>query len=272
MSLEFTKLSEVATADSTTGSAKLLVEDGGEVKRLAKVAQEQLPAGYPWDGRTVIEWDGNTEGHYVFADSFVHISDDIASDNDILGASVTAGPVGGQTTLYIDVMLQDVATHELGVYSSSFMGGTQPTVIVAKTDGVEFDGAIIEKAGIYIMNTASVTTFVYGTTTTISESLLPDTCSRTLVVNISESGGVYTADKTCGEIYSAVSGGSDAVAIFQLDGVFLRCRLSLVYPMTGVGFSHTLRSGGDSVVFREIAIAQDDSVTVRTMTMTATQS
>ncbi len=139
------------------------------------LTQEQLPAGYPWDGRTVIEWDGNTEGLETLempeSNPLYKVSDMVLTENDIKanGYTVTfsSGKTGGSGNFL-------VATEE----SIMFVILDTMYVIMSGTAEAFSNAGLDLPTGTYfgteIGGFGNVSSITYGTTTPISETLLPE--------------------------------------------------------------------------------------------------
>lgn len=160
MSLEFTKLSEVAAAESTTGSAKLLVEDGGEVKRLPVLAREMMPQGYPYGEKKTIYWDGVDDSLGTAGEGdnmYYRISEEVPTDDEFGGCAVNIEAPDG------------VVSYELSsepVYkddsASVFLIAGQLPVYLVRAPFVDPYGNEFGKTGVFVPSVGAGITFNYG--------------------------------------------------------------------------------------------------------------
>lgn len=90
------------------------------------------------EGGGTLTWDGNTEGRYIAADTFVHISDVTPTMADLSNGWCFCG-------------LEFSATQAVELEGAILAGSDIETFMIVPRDGMELDGMFVEKKGIYVM-------------------------------------------------------------------------------------------------------------------------
>lgn len=226
-----------------------------ESKYIPPLTQDKLPAGYPWDGRTVIEWDGNTEGLlFIENEELYKVSDAIAHMDDLANGFA----VNYVTEVYTDFSFSEVAAGVVMAQGESF-----PIVVVFVAEeaaGVDLDGMIFPESGVYTVAVEYPITITYGTTTPISETLLPESVKR-VVVNVTL-GDTITADKTYAEVITAAKSGAYVVGVVDL-GFPLSMPMNVCLEDEADGiveFSTILFEDAESIFAHGIIIHSDNTV------------
>lgn len=194
-----------------------------ESKYIPPLTQEQLPAGYPWSEQTVIEFDGNTEGHETLVDeegnNIVFLSSQTPSQEELVGATVGI--------VYNNAI---ALTHTLTAESFEPINDSVYMVLVdyffcyVVMAPTTLGALTFDKPGIYfkqmiIDGDVFGSILTYGTTTPISESLLPESVKRVVVnVTMDENKTPVSADKTFSEIVALAEAGTDVVVL--ADGIY----------------------------------------------------
>lgn len=127
---------------------------------------KRLPEGYPYKEGVTIEWDGNTEGLDVVADTYYRVSDAIVSDEQIK-VGVMADANGNEqavtaiapwdTFVSMGYVTEDVTSVE--------------SVVFVRKDGAVFQGVTFNKTGVYFM--ALVRKFTTEIIHTMAPEFLP---------------------------------------------------------------------------------------------------
>lgn len=193
--LKFKYLNEIDISDSLTGSAHVIVEDGGSIKR-APMNQLVVEGGVSsWNdledkpfseegSGAVIEWNGNTEGmgKGVLIESVYtvyKISDTIISRDEIIGA--TMGYINPETGGYVEEVITEemVSTIEdvMSFKNCLFLG----QVLFAYDTNVSITGdSDYNLPGTGVWATTYFRKLTYSSTTihTLDEKFIPDTIAR----------------------------------------------------------------------------------------------
>lgn len=224
-----------------------IAEKTGNVPK--PLTRDYLPKGYPWDGRTVIEWDGNTEGKtpVMFADiEMYHVSDIVPTQKELL----ESGTIIIEEIAWPVVELRDSIET---MTSTSFLIPYDFFVVVIGADGVgvDFGGTVFDKKGVYFSPIGEHTcSLAYGTTTPISETLLPESVKRVVVnFNMDDPENV-TADKTYAELAKLLEAGVDVSALAVMDTNYMYAPLSgwLKDDATGTITFTTVTAASDAVM------------------------
>ena len=175
----------------------LLYIDGDEK------AQWGFPEGYPYKdkNKTVIEWDGNTDGLYCVNDTWYLVSDEVISDDVLRNGTVTLITENVVTEMPVgphwDTLVQQ------GLISEDVSGLMEGTVVVVRKPGVSMMGeGPFERTGTYFVNSYGtlVDKFVSETIHPMSPKFLPQATSTTpgavkQALNISEIDAAPTAEQ-----------------------------------------------------------------------------
>jgi hypothetical protein len=251
-----------------------------------KITQEQLPAGYPWDGRTVIEWDGNTEGREVVpwldGAELVKVSDDTPSFAILSGGTLTIGTEAEQQSVPLNGdSMNPMANFFEGVDGTIILSGY--AIVVYSPGSVNVDGETItfQSKGTYFANLASeginFYSLEYRTTTPISETLLPESVKRVVVNFTTEDMETWTVDKTYAEIEAAILSGAEVVAKMEMTGIMTGYLPLAMYSAADSMIGATIQFIGPSVYmkmgdqaginFDTLSLAPDESVVFDEMTL-----
>ena len=184
-----------------------------------KIKQEQLPAGYPWEGDLVIEWDGDTTGRTtiyseLLGATLVKVAGVPEKPEDLLGGKLTMTAEGEEIELPLTTEtmtpfdgVECVMFGEFGVVaafsSCDIAMGTfvlsipQPGIYLVSMPGVEIT-YLLECKGVKLMDSRYYE--------------VPETNNR-MIVNITEDdSGTCTADKTFAKVSAMIDAGNEVVA------------------------------------------------------------
>ena len=159
MSLEFTKLSEVAVAESISENASVLVEDGGEVKRVAKSKVCGGGGASSWNdltdkpfydlptGGNTLFWDGNMEGlEELYPESGMYRICDSAPTYEELqngfSGVIRCGDYLQQSNPQTSIIIEHDESTGMAIVSLGFIG------LYCIPNDVEVEGTVVKK-GVY---------------------------------------------------------------------------------------------------------------------------
>lgn len=95
------------------------------------IRQDSLPEGYPYkNNRTIIEWDGNTEGHTMLGNYFCKVYD--TALDSLAGYKLTFNSAGTK----LDFTLGEASPYDSGtyIYRINFAGENIDAVLVVPAD------------------------------------------------------------------------------------------------------------------------------------------
>ena len=105
-----------------------------------------------YDGKTVIEWDGVLDGHYVFSldmQQLVHVSDEVINADDIVGGTVTA--LLAATNKMVSVTITDSGEGTISRLEDGYWG-FGGLVCYIPTDNYAMGSGIVERQGLYFVH------------------------------------------------------------------------------------------------------------------------
>lgn len=152
--MSYQKLSEVELLSAASNDANVIVEDGGKIRRVPKnkfgggASSWNDLTDKPFGETTVtsdtLTWDLNRDGLLNVMDMFYHVSDTVPTLEDLQnGGILNTNQVGTETPLEFTIdYVMDTGTGIIAI---------DQFCVIAQSDGVEMEGVILPKAGVYFV-------------------------------------------------------------------------------------------------------------------------
>ena len=237
------------------------------------VDHTRLPEGYPYKegSKTVIEWDGNTEGLPTYDGMTYHVSDKIPSNEELKNMTVTTS---NGMELVMDESAWDGYVSS-GAVKDDYAFLLNHLVVVTRVPNVRYNNITFVEPGVYIgvQEGLYIAKLTYGTETIhpMAPEFLPAGVGGGMMVTVTGESNSFTSDKTFAEIAEAVKANMGATLCWVQEVVGKTSySLRMFWDEQGVIFSGVNDIEGE-VSVETFTIMSDNSIGYTCTYLTVTQ-